>query len=141
MTRNPSSTGERHEEPIRPPLSIEARFADAVRGIFDTHPDWSEAPVVLPRRTFNGDFEISEFYDSSYLARAAYNLKTGDLTVTLRSGELLKVSRVPPDYWDRLVVAPSKGTFFLAQIKPQFKVRYLNLSWFRRLRSYLKRQR
>ena len=123
------------------PPPVEARFADAVRGIFDTHPDWSDAPVVLPRRRFRGDSEISEFYDSSYIARAAYNLKTGDLTVALRTGELLKVSKVPPEYWDRLVVARSKETFFLAHIKPQFNVRYLNLGWFKRLRSYLKRQR
>jgi len=141
MTRNPSSARSgRRQESIAPP-PIEARFADAVRGIFDTHSDWTDAPVVLPGRTFSGDSEFSEFYDSSYIARATYNLKTGDLTVTLRSGELLTAARVPPEYWDRLLVAPSKGRFFLAQIKPQFRVRYPNLGWFRRLRSYLKQWR
>jgi hypothetical protein len=67
--------------------------------------------------------------------------KLAILTVTLRTGELLKVSKVPSEYWDRLVATRSKGIFFLAHIKPQFKVRYLNLGWFKRLRSYLKRQR
>jgi hypothetical protein len=85
MKQDPSSAlREQHQGSIVPPPSIEVRFADAVRGMFDTQPDWSDAPVVLPGRTFCGDYEISEFYDSSYIARAAYNLKTGDLTVRLR---------------------------------------------------------
>jgi len=113
--------------------SIEDRFVDAVRSALGSGPDWSTDPVILYRRTVESDIKTAEFADSSYMTRAAYNLRANELRITLKNGEILRVAPIPVDYWDRLLAAPSKGRFFLNCIQPRHNVERLNVCWFRRM--------
>jgi hypothetical protein len=115
------------------------RFVDAVRSALESQPDWSDGPFTLLRRSVEGDVETAEFADSSNMSRAAYDLKTGDLRITLRSGELLRIAPIPVEYWDELLSAPSKGIFFAQYIEPRFRVE--KLGWFRRVHHQLKSRR
>ncbi len=80
-----------------------------------------------------------KFDDSSYMSRAAYDLTANVLTVVLTNGEFLKVARIPVEYWDRLLAAPSKGGFFVRYIQPRFNVN--KLGWLRRMCVQLKSRR
>jgi hypothetical protein len=111
--------------------SIEDQFVDAVKSAVESEPDWSTGPLALLRRSDGGDVETAEFADSSYMSRAAYDLKTSDLRITLRNGKFLRVAPIPVEYWDELLVAPSKGLFFARYISPRFNVE--RLGWFRRV--------
>jgi hypothetical protein len=113
--------------------SIADRFVDAVKSALELAPDWSTDPVILYRRTLESDIETAEFADSSYISRAAYNLRANDLRITLRNGKILRVEPIAVDYWDRLVAAPSKGRFFLDYIEPRHNVEWINVGWFRRI--------
>jgi hypothetical protein len=116
--------------------SIADRFVDAVKSALETEPDWSTDPIILYRRTIESDIETAEFSDSSYISRAAYNLRANDLRITLRNGKILRVVPISVDYWDRLVAAPSKGRFFLDYIQPRHNTERIDLGRFRRtLRS------
>jgi hypothetical protein len=119
--------------------SIEDRFVDAVRGALETAPDWSAEPVTILRRTVQGHIEMVKFDDSSYMSRAAYDLTANDLTVALTNGEFLRVARIPVEYWDGLLAAPSKGGFFVRYIEPRFDVK--KLGWLRRMCVQLKSRR
>jgi hypothetical protein len=63
--------------------SIEDRFVDAVKSALGSGPDWSTDPVILYRRTVESDIETAGFADSSYMTRAAYNLRANELRITL----------------------------------------------------------
>jgi hypothetical protein len=119
--------------------SIEDQFVDAVRSALETGPDWSAEPVTILRRTVQGHIEMVKFDDSSYMSRAAYDLTANDLTVALSNGEFLKVARIPLEYWDGLLAAPSKGRFFERCIQPRFNVK--KLGWLRRMYVQLKSRR
>jgi KTSC domain len=118
--------------------SIEDRFVDAVKSALRSETEWSTEPVTLHRRTVDSDVETAEFADSSYISRAAYDLRANDLRLILRNGEILKVAPIPVDYWDRLLAAPSKGRFFLDYIQPRHNVQKLNVGWLRRVYDRLK---
>lgn len=111
--------------------SIEEQFVNAVKSALDIQPDWSSGPLTVPSRTSKGDVETAEFADSSYMSRASYDLKACDLRITLRNGQLLRIAPIPIEYWDELLVAPSKGEFFLDFIRPRFNVQ--RLGWFKRV--------
>jgi hypothetical protein len=111
---------------------------NAVRSALDSEPDWSAEPVTILRRT-DGDLETAEFGESSLMSRAAYDLRANDLRVALRSGELLRVARMPVEYWDRLLAARSKRVFFVTYIKPRFNI--TRLGWFRRVGVQFKSRR
>jgi hypothetical protein len=113
--------------------SIEDRFVHAVKGAIGSESGWSTDPFILCRRTVESDVETAEFADSSYMTQAAYNLRTNDLRITLRNGEILRVAPISVEYWDRLLAAPSTGRFFLRYIKPCHKVERLNIGWLRRM--------
>ena len=119
-------------------FSIEDRFVDAVRGVFGSEPVWSTGPVTLPSRAVQGDVETAEFFDSSYMTRATYNLRANHLIITLRDSEILRVAPISVEYWDRLLAAPSKGRFFLEYIKPCHNVERLNAGWLRRMYGRVK---
>jgi hypothetical protein len=119
--------------------SIEDQFVNAVRGALETAPDWSAEPVTILRRTVQGHIEMVKFDDSSYMSRAAYDLTANDLTVALTNGEFLRVARIPVEYWDGLLAAPSKGGFFVRYIEPSFDVK--KLGWLRRMCVQLKSRR
>jgi KTSC domain len=119
--------------------SIEDQFVDAVRSALETAPDWSAEPVTILRRTVQGHIEMVKFDDSSYMSRAAYDLTANDLTVALTNGEFLRVARIPVEYWDGLLAAPSKGGFFVRYIEPSFDVK--KLGWLRRMCVQLKSRR
>ena len=69
-------------------------YRSTLRGCGQGHirhsPGLVYAPVVLPIRTFRGDSEISEFYDASYIARTAYNLKAGDFNSDIENRRVAK---------------------------------------------------
>lgn len=113
--------------------SIEDRFVDAVKSVLESGLDWSTDPVILFRRTVESDTEAAEFVNSSYMSRAAYNLGTNDLRITLRTGEILRIAPISVEYWDRLLAAPSKGRFFLRCIKPHHNVERLNAGLLKRI--------
>jgi hypothetical protein len=113
--------------------SIADRFVDAVKSALETEPDWSTDPIILYRRTIESDIETAEFSDSSYISRAAYNLRANDLRITLRNGKILRVAPISVDYWDRLLTAPSKGRFFIDYIERRHNVEWINVGWFRRI--------
>lgn len=113
--------------------SIENRFVDAVKGALRSKSDWSTDPFILCRRTVESDVETAEFAGSSYVTQAAYNLRTNDLRINLRNGEILRVAPISVEYWDGLLAAPSTGRFFLRYIKPRHNVERLNIGWFRRM--------
>jgi KTSC domain len=119
--------------------SIEDQFVDAVRGALETAPDWSAEPVTILRRTVQGHIEMVKFDDSSYMSRAAYDLTANDLIVVRTNGEFLRIARIPLEYWDRLLAAPSKGGFFVRCIQPRFNVK--KLGWLRRMCIQLKSRR
>jgi hypothetical protein len=113
--------------------SIVDQFVDAVRGVFGSEPGWSMDPIIMPSRAVQSDVETAEFVDSSLLTRATYNLKTNDLRITLRNGEILRVAPISVEYWDGLLAARSKGRFLLVHIKPRLDLERLNASWLRRV--------
>jgi hypothetical protein len=114
-------------------FSIVDQFVYAVRGVFESEPVWSTSPAILPRRAVQDDIETAELVDSSYMIRATYNLRTNDLRITLRNGEILRVAPISVEYWDRLLAAQSKGRFFLEYIRPRHRVERLNAAWLRRV--------
>jgi hypothetical protein len=119
--------------------SIEDQFVDAVKRALETAPDWSADPVTILRRTVEGHIEVADFDDSSYLSSATYDLAANRLTVVLTNGECLRVPRIPVEYWDGLLAAPSKGRFFAQSIQPRFNVK--KLGWLRRVYVQLKSRR
>jgi hypothetical protein len=120
--------------------SIEDQFVRAVKSALDTEPDWSDDPLPMPGRILDGEVETAEFPDSSYMSRATYDLKARDLRITLRDGRLLRIAPIAVEYWDELLAAPSKGTFFLNVIGPRFKVE--RFGWLERVRTqFMSRRR
>jgi len=109
------------------------QFVDAVRSAIYIEPDWSSGPMPMLSRNRKDDVETAEFADSSYMSRATYHLKASDLRITLRNGRRLRIAPIPVEYWDELLIAPSKGTFFVKVIGPRFKVE--RLGWFDKVYS------
>jgi hypothetical protein len=115
---------------LQTPL-IEDRFVDAVRSALETEPDWSSGQLAVLSRTPEGDHEAAEFADSAFMSRASYDLKARDLRISLRNGQRLRIAPILVEYWDRLLVAPSKSAFFVESIMPHFNVE--RLGWFKRV--------
>lgn len=57
---------------------------------------------------------------STDIAAMGYDPTTGDLQIQFTTGRIYAYQAVPPELYDALVAAPSKGSFFAATIKKQF---------------------
>jgi hypothetical protein len=56
---------------------------------------------------------------SSNLSAMGYDPVNGELQVQFMNGRIYSYQNVPPDLYDGLVNAPSKGTFFAQTIRNQ----------------------
>ena len=57
---------------------------------------------------------------SSALTEVRYDAPSGDLDIRFVSGKIYRYFNVPPEVYEGLVAAPSKGTFFNAHIKEKY---------------------
>ena len=62
---------------------------------------------------------------SSALTNAQYNARTRDLDVWFVSGRRYRYSNVPPEVYESLLSANSKGMFFNAHIRDNYAYREL----------------
>ena len=60
---------------------------------------------------------------SSALTWTAYDKETRNLDIRFVSGRTYRYSNVPPDLYESLLAAASKGAFFNAEIKDKYKFR------------------
>jgi hypothetical protein len=60
---------------------------------------------------------------SSVVASIAYDEMSRDLEIRFVTGRTYRYLNVPPDVHEGLQSAPSKGTFFNAEIKDKYKFR------------------
>ena len=58
--------------------------------------------------------------NSRDIAIIGYDKKTATLEITFRSGGVYHYSQVPEDVYQKLMSAPSQGTFFSEKIKNQY---------------------
>lgn len=58
--------------------------------------------------------------NSSVLQRASFNSETSELTIQFKNGRDY-IYTVPVGLWDAFKEAPSKGNFFVKNIKGKFK--------------------
>jgi hypothetical protein len=56
---------------------------------------------------------------SSNLMAMGYDPNSGELQVQFRNGEIYSYQNVPPEVYDALLNAPSKGTYFAFNIRNQ----------------------
>ena len=61
-----------------------------------------------------------EFAESRALARAGYDTLTGALEIEFRSGAAYRYAAVPPDVYDALLRAESKGRYYSEQIRGKY---------------------
>jgi hypothetical protein len=60
-------------------------------------------------------------FDSSAIARAAYDPAAGTLDLWYRGGDRYRYFEVPETIYDALVAAPSAGEYVNREIKPRFR--------------------
>jgi hypothetical protein len=60
---------------------------------------------------------------SSNLMAMGYDPNSGELQIQFRNGRIYSYQNVPPEIYDGLINAPSKGTFFgqLIRLQPQYQ--------------------
>jgi cytidylate kinase len=62
---------------------------------------------------------------SSALTHVSYSAATGELDIRFVSGRTYRYSNVPPEVYERLISAPSKGAFYNARIRDEYACRAL----------------
>ena len=62
---------------------------------------------------------------SSALTEVKYSAQSRDLDIRFVNGRTYRYFNVPPDVYEGLIAAPSKGTFFNAQIRDKYEHREL----------------
>jgi hypothetical protein len=60
------------------------------------------------------------YVDSSMMTAVDYDDDSAELDITFVGGKTYRYSEVPPDVYDELVEAESKGEFFNRRIKDRF---------------------
>ena len=60
-------------------------------------------------------------FDSSAIARAAYDPAAGTLDLWYRGGDRYRYFEVPEALYDALIAAPSAGEYVNREIKPRFR--------------------
>ena len=58
---------------------------------------------------------------SIVMSVVGYDSTTRTLEVTFRNGSVYEYLDVPPDHYDALLAAASKGQFFNARVRPAFR--------------------
>lgn len=62
---------------------------------------------------------------SSALTHVAYSPSTRELDIRLVTGRTYRYADIPPEIYERLMSAPSKGAFYNAQIRNEYAYREL----------------
>jgi hypothetical protein len=60
-------------------------------------------------------------FDSSAIARAAYDLDSATLDLWYRGGDRYRYFEVPEAIYEALIAAPSAGEYVNREIKPSFR--------------------
>ena len=58
---------------------------------------------------------------SVVMSSVAYDSNSRTLEVAFRNGSVYEYLDVPPDHYDALLAAASKGQFFNARVRPAFR--------------------